>query len=100
MKRVKEDGSWSLFCPHEAPNLSDCYGKEFEDLYIRYEKEGRAKKTIKLKSYGSPSSKPKLKRAPLIFCTKTPLMKSLTKNLGTIKSSNLCTEIMEYTSPR
>ena len=99
MKRVKEDKDWSLFCPHEAPNLSDCYGKEFEELYLKYEKEGRAKKTIKAQKLWFSILETQIETgSPYILYKDSINEKSNQKNLGTIKSSNLCTEIMEYTS--
>jgi len=99
MKRVKAEGDWSLFCPHEAPGLYDCYGEEFEQLYDKYEQEGRARKVIKARELW-------LKILDSQIETGTPYMlykdhvnrKSNQKNLGTIRSSNLCTEIMEFTS--
>lgn len=100
MKRVEEDSTWSLFCPSEAPGLSDCWGEAFEKLYTQYESEKRARKVIKAQE---------LWYAILVAQTETgnPYMlfkdqcnrKSNQQNLGTIKSSNLCTEIIEYSSP-
>ena len=100
MKRVEQDGDWSLFCPNEAKGLADCHGEKFEELYTKYEEEGKARKTIKAQ---------KLWFAILDSQTETgnPYMlykdacngKSNQQNLGTIKSSNLCTEIVEYTAP-
>lgn len=100
MKRVEENGNWSLFCPNEAPGLGDCYGEEFEELYTKYEKEGRARKTI-------PAQEIWFKILDAQIETGNPYMlykdacnkKSNQQNLGTIKSSNLCTEIIEYTAP-
>lgn len=100
MKRVEENGTWSLFCPNEAPGMSDVYGEEFEELYTRYEAEGRARKCI-------PAQELWFKILDAQIETGNPYMlykdacnkKSNQKNLGTIKSSNLCTEIVEYTSP-
>lgn len=98
MKRVEEDGQWSLFSPDTAPGLSDCYGDEFEELYKKYEAEGRAVKTL-------PASKVWMAILKSQVETGTPYMlykdacnkKSNQKNLGTIKSSNLCTEIIQHT---
>lgn len=100
MQRVKDNGEWSLFSPDEAPGLADAVGEEFVKLYEQYEKEGRAFNTIKAQ---------KLWHAILEAQTETggPYMlykdacneKSNQKNLGTIKSSNLCTEIVEYSTP-
>jgi ribonucleoside-diphosphate reductase alpha chain len=100
MKRVEENGEWSLFCPHEAPGLGDTYGKEFEALYEKYEREGRARKVVKAQELWFAVLEAQIE-------TGTPYMlykdhcnkKSNQKNLGTIKSSNLCTEIIEYTAP-
>lgn len=100
MKRVREEKDWTLFDPHECPGLSDTYGEEFEKLYETYEKEGRGNKTIKARTLFNQ----------IIFSqveTGTPYMlykdacnkKSNQKNLGTIKCSNLCTEIIQYSSP-
>ncbi|MBX9852881.1 MAG: ribonucleoside-diphosphate reductase subunit alpha [Cytophagaceae bacterium] len=99
MQRVEDNGDWSLFCPNEAPGLADCYGKEFEALYEKYEKEGRQRKTVKAQELWFAILEGQTE-------TGTPYMlfkdhcnrKSNQKNLGTIKSSNLCTEIIEYTS--
>lgn len=100
MKRVEENGTWSLFCPNEAPGMSDVYGDEFEALYTRYEAEGRARKSF-------PAQELWFKILDAQIETGNPYMlykdacnkKSNQKNLGTIKSSNLCTEIVEYTAP-
>jgi ribonucleoside-diphosphate reductase alpha chain len=100
MKRVEENGDWSLFCPHEAPGLADTYGEEFEALYFKYEKEGKMRKTIKAQElwFAILESQTETGTPYMLYkdaCNK----KSNQKNLGTIKSSNLCTEIIEYTSP-
>lgn len=100
MKRVEENGDWSLFCPNEAPGLADTYGDEFEELYFKYEKEGRMRKTIKAQElwFAVLESQTETGTPYMLYkdaCNK----KSNQKNLGTIKSSNLCTEIVEYTSP-
>merc|ERR1711871_618627 len=100
MKRVESGGEWCLFCPNEAPGLADCWGEEHEALYHRYEKEGRARRTM-------PAQELWLAVLSAQVETGTPYMlykdacngKSNQQNLGTIKSSNLCTEIVEYTSP-
>ncbi|MBK0384018.1 ribonucleoside-diphosphate reductase subunit alpha [Pedobacter sp. SD-b] len=100
MKRVEEDGSWSLFCPHEAPGLADCHGKEFEELYERYEREGKARKTIKAQELWFAILDAQIETGtPYILYKDAANGKSNQQNLGTIKSSNLCTEILEYTSP-
>jgi len=100
MKRVKDDGKWSLFCPNEAPGLADCWGKEFEALYERYETEGRARKTIQARELWSAIIESQIETGtPYMLYKDACNAKSNQQNLGTIKSSNLCTEIMEYTSP-
>ena len=99
MKRVEEDGQWSLFCPNEAPGLGDCYGKEFEALYTRYEQEGKARKTIKAQELWFAILESQIETGtPYMLYKDACNEKSNQKNLGTIKSSNLCTEIVEYTS--
>ncbi|MBB5285198.1 ribonucleoside-diphosphate reductase alpha chain [Rhabdobacter roseus] len=100
MKRVEANDTWSLFCPHECPGMSDTHGEDFEKLYEQYEREGKARKTIKAQDLWFAILESQIE-------TGTPYMlykdhangKSNQKNLGTIKSSNLCTEIMEYTAP-
>lgn len=100
MKRVKADGTWSLFCPNEAPGLDDCWGNEFEALYERYEKEGRARKTINARDLWNAIIESQIETGtPYILYKDACNAKSNQQNLGTIKSSNLCTEIIEYTSP-
>jgi len=100
MKRVEANDVWSLFCPNEAPGLADCYGDDFEKLYEKYEREGRYRKQVKAQDIWFEILESQIE-------TGTPYMlykdhcnrKSNQKNLGTIKSSNLCTEILEYTAP-
>jgi ribonucleoside-diphosphate reductase alpha chain len=100
MERVEADGNWSLFCPHEAPGLADCHGKDFEKLYEQYEKEGKARKTIKAQELWFAILDAQIETGtPYILYKDAANSKSNQQNLGTIKSSNLCTEIMEYTSP-
>ena len=100
MKRVEADEEWSLFCPNEAPGLSDCYGDEFEALYERYEREGKARKVIKAQELWFEILESQTETGtPYMLFKDHANRKSNQKNLGTIKSSNLCTEIMEYTSP-
>jgi len=100
MKRVEMGGDWSLFCPHEAPGLHECFGEEFEALYERYEKEGRARKTIKAQELWFAIIEAQIETGtPYLLYKDAANKKSNQQNLGTIKSSNLCTEIMEYTSP-
>jgi len=99
MKRVKEEGKWSLFCPNEAPGLSDCWGEEFETLYEQYEAEGRARKTINARDLWTTILDAQVETGtPYILYKDAANRKSNQQNLGTIKSSNLCTEIIEYTS--
>jgi ribonucleoside-diphosphate reductase alpha chain len=99
MKRVEANEEWSLFCPNEAPGLADCYGNEFEALYERYEREGRARKVIKAQDLWFEILEAQTETGtPYMLFKDHANNKSNQKNLGTIKSSNLCTEIMEYTS--
>ncbi len=99
MKRVEADGNWSLFCPHEAPGLHECHGAEFEALYERYEREGRARKTIKAQELWFAILDAQVETGtPYLLYKDAANSKSNQQNLGTIKSSNLCTEIIEYTA--
>jgi ribonucleoside-diphosphate reductase alpha subunit len=99
MKRVEENGDWSLFCPHEAPGLSDTFGDAFEALYHRYEQEGRARKVIKAQELWFAILEAQIETGtPYMLYKDAANRKSNQQNLGTIKSSNLCTEILEYTS--
>jgi ribonucleoside-diphosphate reductase alpha chain len=100
MKRVEENKEWSLFCPKEAPGLSDCYGEEFERLYEKYEREGKARETIKAQELWFEVLESQIETGtPYMLYKDAANSKSNQKNLGTIKSSNLCTEIIEYTAP-
>lgn len=100
MKRVEENSTWSLFCPNEAPGLADCWGAEFEALYTRYEQEGKARKTIQARDLWTAIIDSQIETGnPYMLYKDACNSKSNQQNLGTIKSSNLCTEIMEYTSP-
>ena len=100
MKRVEEGGDWSLMCPDECPGLSDCWGEEFEKLYTKYEKEGKVKKTIKAQELWFKILESQIETGtPYMLYKDAANSKSNQQNLGTIKSSNLCTEIMEYTAP-
>lgn len=124
MERVEQDAEWPLFCPAEAPGLHEVYGDEFRELFERYEKEGRAKRTISAQKLwyavleaqvetGNPFMlyKDAANRAFSVICLRVAAdrethldphrlaEKSNQKNLGTIKSSNLCTEIIEYSAP-
>ena len=99
MKRVEENGDWSLFCPNEAPGLTDSWGKEFENLYIKYENEGRARRIVKAQELWFSILESQIETGtPYILFKDACNKKSNQQNLGTIKSSNLCTEIVEYTS--
>ncbi|MER2999020.1 ribonucleoside-diphosphate reductase subunit alpha [Pontibacter populi] len=98
MKRVEENGDWSLFCPNEAPGLAECWGKDFERLYEKYEREGRARKTVKAQDLWFHILESQIETGtPYMLYKDAANAKSNQQNLGTIKSSNLCTEIMEYT---
>ena len=100
MQRVKDGGDWSLFCPNECPDLHETYGGEFEALYHKYEQEGRARKTIKAQDLWFKILESQTETGtPYMLYKDAANKKSNQKNLGTIRSSNLCTEIMEYTSP-
>jgi ribonucleoside-diphosphate reductase alpha chain len=99
MQRVEANEDWSLFCPHEAPGLADCFGKDFEKLYKKYEKEGRARKVIKAQELWFAVLDAQVETGtPYLLYKDAANSKSNQQNLGTIKSSNLCTEILEYTS--
>ena len=98
MKRVESNGDWSLFCPHEAPGLADTWGDEFEKLYEKYEKEGRQRKTVKAQDLWFAILDAQIETGtPYLLYKDSANRKSNQQNLGTIKSSNLCTEIIEYT---
>lgn len=100
MERVKQNTDWSLFCPNECPDLFDTYGGEFEALYHKYEKEGKARKVVKAQDLWFAILESQIETGtPYILYKDAANRKSNQKNLGTIRSSNLCTEIMEYTSP-
>lgn len=99
MHRVEEDGNWSLFCPNECPGLYDTYGGEFDALYHKYEAEGKARKVIKAQELWFAILESQIETGtPYILYKDACNKKSNQKNLGTIRSSNLCTEILEYTS--
>ncbi|KAH1245783.1 Ribonucleoside-diphosphate reductase large subunit [Glycine max] len=120
MERVQSNGQWSLFCPSEAPGLTDCWGEKFEELYLQYEREGKAMKVVQAQSLWFEILKSQIETGTpymlfkvvfldvfdfpheilyLLFSPDTCNRKSNQQNLGTIKSSNLCTEIIEYSSP-
>src|SRR5689334_9577557 len=99
MKRVENNEMWSLFCPNEAPGLADVYGEEFERLYEKYEKEGKARKQVKAQDLWFEILEAQIETGtPYMLYKDAANKKSNQQNLGTIKSSNLCTEILEYTS--
>ncbi|MEM6263681.1 MAG: ribonucleoside-diphosphate reductase subunit alpha [Bacteroidota bacterium] len=100
MKRVKEDGDWSLFCPHEAPGLYDSHSEEFERLYHEHEANGLARRTVPARELWNKILESQIETGtPYILYKDAANRKSNQQNLGTIRSSNLCTEIIEYTSP-
>ncbi|EMS31116.1 Ribonucleotide reductase of class Ia (aerobic), alpha subunit [Mariniradius saccharolyticus AK6] len=100
MKRVEQNDEWSLFCPNEAPGLADCHGEEFERLYEKYEKEGRAREVVKAQELWFEILESQIETGtPYMLYKDSANKKSNQQNLGTIKSSNLCTEIIEYTAP-
>jgi ribonucleoside-diphosphate reductase alpha chain len=100
MKRVKENGEWTLMCPHECPGLSDTHSAEFEALYTKYEQEGKGRKTIKAQDLWFKILESQIETGtPYMLYKDAANSKSNQQNLGTIKSSNLCTEIIEYTAP-
>ena len=99
MKRVQANADWTLFCPNEAPGLADCHSEAFETLFTRYEAEGRGRKTIKAQELWFKIVEAQVETGtPYILYKDACNSKSNQQNLGTIKSSNLCTEIIQYTS--
>ncbi len=99
MNRVQEDSYWTLMCPNECPGLYDVYGEEFEAMYIDYETRGKGRKTIKARELWEKILESQIETGtPYMLYKDAANRKSNQKNLGTIRSSNLCTEIMEYTS--
>ena len=100
MKRVKNNENWTLMCPNECPGLSDVYGDEFEALYTKYEAEGKGRKSIKAQDIWFKILESQIETGtPYMVYKDAANLKSNQKNLGTIKSSNLCTEILEYSAP-
>lgn len=100
MRRVEEDALWTLMCPNECPDLYNIHGEEFEELYLSYESEGKGRKTIKARELWEKILESQIETGtPYMLYKDSANRKSNQKNLGTIRSSNLCTEIMEYTSP-
>jgi ribonucleoside-diphosphate reductase alpha chain len=101
MERVEADADWSLFCPNQAKGLSDTYGKEFNALYEKYEKEGIARETVSARKLWHKVLESQVETgSPFMLYKDAANEKSNQKNLGTIKSSNLCTEIIQYTSDK
>jgi ribonucleoside-diphosphate reductase alpha chain len=99
MKRVEAEGDWSLMCPNECPGLSDCHSEAFEKLYTKYEAEGKFRKQIKARELWAAIIEAQIETGnPYMLFKDAANSKSNQQNLGTIKSSNLCTEIIEYTS--
>jgi ribonucleoside-diphosphate reductase alpha chain len=100
MQRVEAGGDWSLFCPHEAPGLSDAWGADFEKLYTQYEAEGRERRRVKAQDLWFAILDAQIETGtPYLLYKDSANRKSNQQNLGTIKSSNLCTEVIEYTAP-
>ncbi len=99
MKRVEEEGTWSLMCPNECPGLSDCHSEAFEKLYTSYEEQGKFRKQIPARDLWAEIIAAQIETGnPYMLFKDAANSKSNQQNLGTIKSSNLCTEIIEYTS--
>ena len=99
MKRVEENAEWTLVCPNECPGLYDCHGDEFDKLYLKYEKKSKGRKTIKARELWEKILESQIETGtPYMLYKDSANRKSNQKNLGTIRSSNLCTEILEYTS--
>lgn len=100
MKRVQEDTTWTLMCPNECPGLSDVHSEEFDALYLKYEAAGKGRKTIKAREIWEKILESQVETGlPYMLYKDAANRKSNQKNLGTIRSSNLCTEIIEFTSP-
>jgi len=100
MKRVQENAEWTLMCPNECPGLPDTHSEEFDALYLKYEEEGKGRKTIKARELWEKILESQIETGtPYMLYKDAANRKSNQKNLGTIRSSNLCTEILEYTSP-
>ena len=100
MKRVEDNGDWTLMCPNECPGLADSWGPEFEALYTKYEAEGKGRKTMKAQDLWFKILESQVETGtPYMLYKDAANGKSNQQNLGTIRSSNLCTEIIEYTSP-
>ena len=101
MERVKENAQWCLFCPHECPGLSDVYGEQFNTLYLKYETQGKSRKTINARDLWFKILDSQMETGtPYLLYKDSANKKSNQQNLGTIKSSNLCTEIIEYSDDK
>lgn len=99
MKRVEEDGNWTLMCPNECPGLYDVHSEEFDELYLKYEAANKGRKTVKARELWEKVLESQIETGlPYMLYKDAANRKSNQKNLGTIRSSNLCTEIMEYTA--
>ncbi|GAA3645345.1 ribonucleoside-diphosphate reductase subunit alpha [Flavivirga jejuensis] len=100
MKRVEENGDWTLMCPNECPGMDESHSEEFEALYLKYEAEGKGRKTIKARELWEKILESQIETGtPYMLYKDAANRKSNQQNIGTIRSSNLCTEIMEYTAP-
>ena len=101
MERVKENAKWSLVCPHECPGLSDVYGEQFKELYEKYETEGKMRKTVNARDLWFKILDSQMETGtPYILYKDACNQKSNQKNVGTIKSSNLCTEVVQYSDDK
>jgi ribonucleoside-diphosphate reductase subunit M1 len=97
---VEENGDWSLFCPNEAPGLAEVWGEKFDELYTSYERSGRARKVVRAQQLWFAILEAQIETGnPFMLFKDACNSKSNQQNLGTIKCSNLCTEIVEYTAP-
>lgn len=100
MERVEKNEDWTLMCPNECPGLFDCHGQEFVNLYTKYESEGKGRRTVKAREVWAKIMESQIETGtPYMLYKDAANLKSNQQNLGTIRSSNLCTEILEYTSP-
>ena len=100
MERVEKNEEWTLMCPNECPGLFDCHGQEFVELYTKYESEGKGRRTVKAREVWAKIMESQIETGtPYMLYKDAANLKSNQQNLGTIRSSNLCTEILEYTSP-
>ena len=101
MERVKDNGKWSLFCPHECPGLADCYGEKFNNLYTHYEESGKSRKTMNARELWYKVLDAQMETGtPYLLYKDACNKKSNQQNLGTIKSSNLCSEVVQYSDDK